>query len=247
MERRAIAAAARFGLATLLRFARANVLGSTYRLGDWDETFTGAEVVIREAPGGVPELTALEMRAHIRVARGDLVGAKQDAARGVEIGRALGDPQALFPAISTAAYVHAVAGDPEAARPFALEVMERWKRMDNRIPMAAPGETIGVYINLFGREEVANRLAADTFLPTPWLEAARAFAGNDFQKALELYERIESPPDQAAVHLHAAESLAASGQRAEVDAHLQSALAFYRSVDATWYIRQAETLLAASA
>jgi class 3 adenylate cyclase/tetratricopeptide (TPR) repeat protein len=247
MERRAIAAAERFGLATLLRFARANVLGSLYRLGDWDETFAGAEVVIMEAPGGVPELTALEMRAHIRVARGDLVGAEQDATRGVEIGRALRDPQALFPAISTAAYVHAVAGDLEAAKPFALEVMERWKRMDNRIPMAAPGETIAVYINLFGHEEVADRLAADTFLPTPWLEAARAFAGNDFQKALELYERIESAPDLAAVHLHAAESLASSGQRAEADAHLGSALAFYRAVGATLYVRRAESLLAASA
>ena len=104
-----------------------------------------------------------------------------------------------------------------------------------------------MYLNLFGHEEVANRLAADTFLPTPWLEAARAFAGNDFQRALKLYERIESPPDQAAVHLRAAELLVSSGQRAEADAHLQSALAFYRSVDATWYIRQAETLLAASA
>ena len=38
-----------------------------------------------------------------------------------------------------------------------------------------------------------------------------------------------------------------SGRRAEADAHLQTALTFYRPVGANWYIRQAETLLAASA
>ena len=93
-----------------------------------------------------------------------------------------------------------------------------------------------------------SRLAADTFLPTPWLEAARAFASNDFQRALKLYERDRKPHrTRQPVHLRAAELLVSSGQRAEADAHLQSALAFYRSVDATWYIRQAETLLAASA
>ena len=41
MEYRAIAAAERFGLATLSRFSQANVLGSTYRLGDWDVAFAG--------------------------------------------------------------------------------------------------------------------------------------------------------------------------------------------------------------
>ena len=58
MEYRAIAAAERFGLATLSRFSQANVLGSTYRLGDWDVAFAGAEVVIAEGLGGVPESTA---------------------------------------------------------------------------------------------------------------------------------------------------------------------------------------------
>ena len=247
MEYRAIAAAERFGLATLSRFSQANVLGSTYRLGDWDVAFAGAEVVIAEGLGGVPESTARGVRAWIRVARGDVVGAKEDAARGLEIGRAMGDPQTLFPSINTAAYVHAAAGELELARPFALEIAERWKRADERISMAAPAEMIAMHIRIIGREDIAELLAAETFLPNRWLDAARAFANGDFQRALEVYEEMEDAPDLALVHLRAAELLVSSGQRAEADAHLQSALAFYRSVDATWYIRQAETLLAASA
>ena len=187
------------------------------------------------------------MRAWIRVARGDVVGAKEDAARGLEIGRAMGDPQTLFPSINTAAYVHAAAGELELARPFALEIAERWKRADERISMAAPAEMIAMHIRIIGREDIAELLAAETFLPNRWLDAARAFANGDFQRALEVYEEMEDAPDLALVHLRAAELLVSSGQRAEADAHLQSALAFYRSVDATWYIRQAETLLAASA
>ena len=54
MEYRAIAAAERFGLATLSRFSQANVLGSTYRLGDWDVAFAGAEVVIAQGLEGFP-------------------------------------------------------------------------------------------------------------------------------------------------------------------------------------------------
>jgi hypothetical protein len=39
----------------------------------------------------------------------------------------------------------------------------------------------------------------------------------------------------------------AEGRRAEADAQLEQALAFYRSVGATRYIREAEALLAVSA
>jgi len=42
-------------------------------------------------------------------------------------------------------------------------------------------------------------------------------------------------------------TLVEEGRRAEADEHLRRALAFYRSVRATRYIREGETLLAASA
>ena len=52
---------------------------------------------------------------------------------------------------------------------------------------------------------------------------------------------------ESLARLRAAEGLAAAGRRAEADAQLQRALAFFRSVGATRYIREGEALLAASA
>jgi hypothetical protein len=51
----------------------------------------------------------------------------------------------------------------------------------------------------------------------------------------------------ALVHLRAAEVCVVQGARAEADVHLRTALAFYRSVGARRYVRQASDLLAATA
>jgi hypothetical protein len=60
-------------------------------------------------------------------------------------------------------------------------------------------------------------------------------------------ERVGSLPDEARARLGAAERLVADGRRAEPDVQLDKVLAFYRSVDATRYIREGEALLAVSA
>jgi len=52
---------------------------------------------------------------------------------------------------------------------------------------------------------------------------------------------------EALARLRAAERLVRDGRRAEADEQLQRALAFYRSVGATRYVREGEALLAASA
>ena len=70
--------------------------------------------------------------------------------------------------------------------------------------------------------------------------AARAYAEGDFETAAATYARIGSRPDAAYANLR----LAAS--RRDADAPLEEALAFYRSVGATRYIREGEALLAAA-
>jgi hypothetical protein len=50
----------------------------------------------------------------------------------------------------------------------------------------------------------------------------------------------------AEAHLVAAEKLIVAGRRTEADTHLQKALDFYRSVQATRYVREGEALLAAA-
>ena len=56
----------------------------------------------------------------------------------------------------------------------------------------------------------------------------------------------ELVPDEASARLCAAEALVREGRRAEADTELNLALAFWRSVGATAYVREAEALLAAA-
>jgi hypothetical protein len=69
----------------------------------------------------------------------------------------------------------------------------------------------------------------------------------DFGRSAEIYEEIGSLPDEAFARLRAAEALIREGDRAQGDEQLQRALGFYRSVDATAYIRDGEALLARTA
>jgi hypothetical protein len=84
-------------------------------------------------------------------------------------------------------------------------------------------------------------------MATPWMEAARAYAAGELEEAADILGAIHAVPDEAFVRLRAAEALMHEGRRAEADAELQKALAFYRSVGATAYIREAEGMFAASA
>ena len=101
-------------------------------------------------------------------------------------------------------------------------------------------------IRILGREREAGLLSGWKH-ETVWIVAGRAFVAEDFDRALALYDEMGCLPDVALVHLRAAEKLVAAGQRAEAEGHLGSAMSFYRTVRATRFIRQAETLLAATA
>jgi tetratricopeptide (TPR) repeat protein len=90
-------------------------------------------------------------------------------------------------------------------------------------------------------------LSATVTAPTPWLQAATAMAASEFERAADTYAKIGSLPDEAFARLRAAQRLVASGRRAEASEQLQRALAFYRKVQASAYLREAEALLAASA
>jgi hypothetical protein len=82
---------------------------------------------------------------------------------------------------------------------------------------------------------------------TPWTEEVRAYASGDYAGAAEILRQTGSKPEEAEARLRAAEQLVAEGRRAEADEQLQKALGFYRSVGATAYVQDCESLLAASA
>jgi len=79
------------------------------------------------------------------------------------------------------------------------------------------------------------------------LIAAPAYVSGELEKSADLLDEIGAVVDAAYVRMRAAERLAAEGRRAEADAQVQRALTVFRSLRATAYVIEAETLFAASA
>lgn len=115
--------------------------------------------------------------------------------------------------------------------------------------VAEPGWSGGlaVVLQALGRGAELVDFIAHITTSTPWLQAATAVATGEFERAADLYAAIGSLPREAFARLEAAERLLAEGRRTEASVQLQQALAFYRAVRASAYLREAEALLAASA
>jgi len=248
LEERSLAAGKRFGLDSLVMFERANILGSLIRLGRWDEASARADAVIADNPPEGVEAHARTFRAWIRVARDDLEGALEDSAFGMEVARRIDEPQTVVPSYSTRAYVLDAVGDTDEARRLVLRALERLEplRAAGSVAPPMPGEILDSRVRAIGREPTLQSLAGWRF-DSPWVIAGRALVAGQFEDAIRLYEEIGSNADIALAHLRAAEAYVEQGARAEADVHLRAALSFYRSVGATRFVRQASSLLAASA
>jgi hypothetical protein len=81
----------------------------------------------------------------------------------------------------------------------------------------------------------------------PWAEAGSAICSGDFRRAADVLAEIGYRPGEAYARLQAAKELVEEGKRAEADAQLNPALAFWHEVGATAYVREGEALLAESA
>ena len=77
-----------------------------------------------------------------------------------------------------------------------------------------------------------------------WTEVAHAYGSRDFAKAADTLETIGTKPDAAEARLWAAREHARTGRPKEANEQLELALAFYRSVDATSFVRECEAVRA---
>ena len=97
-----------------------------------------------------------------------------------------------------------------------------------------------VVLKALGRAQQLEEIARNATISTRWLEAGLAYASDAFSEAADTLGDMGSRPDEAFVRLRAAEALVEAGRRAEANVQLERALAFYRSVGATAYVREAE-------
>ena len=237
------------GFKASIRWFHANLAESGFHLGEWSESL---ELVERELADPEPSYLApqcLEVRAHIRLVRGDLDGALADAERAAEEARAIVDPQAYLPALATLAFVGARTQHTERAGAAIEELVVLLEELGP----SGVGGTGGAWVVDFalallelGREHELLAFTSHLAISTPWLEVAREIAQGQFVDASDRLGTTGSVAYESSVRLSAARRLSAEGRHAEAERQLTPALAFYRGVGATAAIREGESLLAAA-
>jgi tetratricopeptide (TPR) repeat protein len=239
----ASAAGERFGLGPMLRFSRANLSGSLYAAGRWDEALREAQALLDEAQATglhAIERMTLGTRALIRLWRGDAAGADADTSRALELAREAEEPQAVLPALFGRTTFLSASARLGEARPLAQELLARGAK--SQLPYPGGADFWYVARCTSADEALASLVGRNTWR-TPWLDAIEELLHGVPDRSVELYRKLEAPNDEAFARLRAAEGHLAAGRRAEADSHLEAALTFYRSVGATFYIQQADALL----
>jgi class 3 adenylate cyclase/tetratricopeptide (TPR) repeat protein len=224
-----------------LRFCEGSFIDIDLTRGDWRGAERRADAFLQESEQGAHLLDpiALDAKATVCLARDETVPAVEYVDRAVASARKVRDPQAVVPALGTAALIYAELELPEPAREFLAEI-------EPGAHIAAVPAPAFAAVRL-GVAEEWRRRAASGRRSTRWDEAADAVVDERWQDAASLYDEIGARPYAALAALRAAGACVAAGDRPTADRLLAQALAFYRSVGATRYVREGERLLAATA
>jgi tetratricopeptide (TPR) repeat protein len=244
------------GIRVAERFGNAPViqgLGSwegdwTYADGRWDDCLRVTSEFIAACEAGSPnylEYWTRSVRGHVRLARGADEGALDDGRRAVAAARLTHSPQELSDALGFLLRAEVELGRTADAQEAAEELLSYLVRGVGGNYMA-PLRLAWVAEGLGLAAEA--RKALNALPPTGWwLESAGRVLDGRYSDAADLFVEIGSLPEEAYARLRAAERLIGEGRRQQADDQLHRALAFWRSVGATRYVREGEALLAASA
>ncbi len=242
--------AERFGHRGFMRWSEGGpLIGNPIQCGRWDEVIERADAFLAEVGETThyQRSTAYLFRGLVRLARGDVVGAEQDADIGLELARPVMDPQILGPALELAAFIFLSLGDEVRAMETLDEALALLRGLRQLGWAVVWANQLAWVAWKLGRADEFLDVVRDEALESPWLLSARAIAAGDFVRAADIYAEMGTTALEAFNRLCAAEQLVAEGRRAKADEQLRPALAFYRGVGATRYVREGEALLAASA
>ncbi len=232
--------AERFGLTLEMWHLRSELALEDYWCGRWDKSCLNADTFLESVEAGsiahgISEIACLYARTQMRLARDDIAGAVADGEVAVTRGRDFPVWGALEWALASHARVLLAAGKRDEAEKLVGELLENW---DSHGSGTIPYTVVDLAIALVDLDRGDELRAATEAAPEAfrWYAAANAFAAGDYIAGADVYAEIGSLPDEAYARLR-------SGREDQVE----QALAFYRSVGATRYVREGEALLAASA
>jgi class 3 adenylate cyclase len=248
LHREGLQEAERYGQRGYARWQEAQLADRAYESGLWEEALSRADQFLTAVEAGSAHYLTAECysaRASIRLGRNEPDAALQDIDQAVTHAERGKDPQLLYPNLARAAHILSELGHAERAASFADTVLQAVEENWAGFTTTASHVAAWTISTLGHGARLATALEAQP--ATPWVRAGIAYAQDDPLAAAEICSQIGAATQEAYARLNAAKMLIEQGQRALGDEQLNRALSFYRSVAATHYIRQAETLLAASA
>lgn len=210
---------------------------AAYLAGRWDIALERLGSLLAEFEEG--QMHYLESgfrtcRAWIEFARDEVSEALIDAQRAVQLAAPSGDPQSIAGSLCAHAFILCAVGQTEQASSVFDEMLALGAGLLPGLnTIASLSEFIWLAVDL-GRRDDGERVLGVAG-PARWRAVAKAILAGDAAAAAGLLGEIGHRPAEAYACLRAG------------DPHVQRALAFYRSVGATRYIREGEALLAASA
>jgi tetratricopeptide (TPR) repeat protein len=224
------------------RFTRADRAAVLFSLGRWDEALPLIEDFIAECDAGRPsyqEAGLRRARAWGRLARGDTDGAIEDIEKALALAREAKDPQVLLETVGVATLLYAKFGRLDEANSIARELLAAHPR--------APwwSSSFGIAAHKVGLAASVQDALRDARHETRWRgPVPLAAAEGRFVEASEIATTIGQNVIAAELRVAAAEAFREEGHHGDARTQLEQALAFYRSVGAIRFIREAEALLA---
>jgi AAA ATPase domain len=222
------------------RYPRAVRASALFALGRADEVVPLLDDFIADCEAGRPHYAEAGMRilrAWVRLSRDDVDGASDDTEKALAAARAAKDPQQLFMTLGEATWLCVELGRPDEANRLGRELIAA----DPSAPRWSAG--FAIVADQIGFQAAVQDALADAPSTQPRIAVHFALAERRYTDAIDLLTSSGFISWAARVRTLAAATLHEQGRRAEAADQLEQALAFWRSVDATRYIRETEALL----